>query len=82
MAGVNLSEAVIHACMNRKASSPRLGMNRSDYPQEDPPEWNRYLTVKLVNGEIKTGDAPFKYWLLPPYSDKYEDNYRTHCNLD
>jgi succinate dehydrogenase/fumarate reductase flavoprotein subunit len=82
MASVNLSEAIIHACLNRKASSPRLGMNRIDYPDVDPPEWNKYLTIKLTDGEIKTGEVPFKYWLLPPYSDMYEDNYQNHSNLD
>jgi succinate dehydrogenase/fumarate reductase flavoprotein subunit len=82
MASVNLSEAIIHACLNRKASSPRLGMNRIDYPDVDPPEWNKYLTIKLEDGEIKTGEAPFKYWLLPPYSDMYEDNYQAHSNLE
>ena len=82
MASVNLSEAIIHACLNRKASSPRLGMNRTDYPDVDPPEWNKYLTIKLEEGEIKAGEKPFKYWLLQPHSDEYEDNYQTHSNLD
>ncbi|MFC1841273.1 hypothetical protein ACFL1N_17020, partial [Thermodesulfobacteriota bacterium] len=82
MASVNLCEAVIHASLNRKASSPRLDMYRLDYPEADPTEWNKYLTIKLEDGEIKTGEEPFKYWLLPPYSDRYEDNYRIHSNLD
>ena len=82
MAGVNLSEAIIHACINRKASSPRLDMNRTDYPDADPPEWNKYLTMRQAGGEIKTGEVPFKYWLLPPYAADYDINYQTHSNLD
>ena len=82
MAGVSLSEAIIHACLNRKASSPRLGMNRTDYPDIDPPEWNKYLTIKQEGGEIMTGEAAFQYWLLPPYAADYDKNYQAHNNLD
>ena len=81
LAHVNVSEAIIHACLARKASSPRLGMNRLDYPDVDPPEWNKFITIRQENGEIKTGEIPFKYWLKPPYSAVYKENYKKHNNL-
>jgi succinate dehydrogenase/fumarate reductase flavoprotein subunit len=81
LAHVNVSEVVIHACLARKASSPRLGMNRLDYPDVDPPEWNKFLTIRQENEGIETGEIPFKYWLRPPYSATYEENYRKYCNL-
>jgi hypothetical protein len=76
-----VSEAVIHACLARKASSPRLGMNRLDYPDVDPPEWNKFLTIRLERGEIITGEMPFEYWLKTPYSTIYEENYQKHNHI-
>jgi succinate dehydrogenase/fumarate reductase flavoprotein subunit len=76
-----VSEVIIHACLARKASSPRLAMNRLDYPDIDPPEWNKFLTIRQENREIETGEIPFKYWLRPPYSAIYEENYKKYCNL-
>jgi succinate dehydrogenase/fumarate reductase flavoprotein subunit len=38
------AKIIIHAMLARKASSIPLGLSRIDYPQIDPPEWNKYLT--------------------------------------
>jgi len=81
MAQLNVGEVIIHACLARKASSRPLGFSRLDYPQMDPPEWNRFMTIRQENGDIKTGDLPFNYWLLPPHSPSYEENYRKHSGL-
>jgi succinate dehydrogenase/fumarate reductase flavoprotein subunit len=80
-AQATVSEAVIHACLARKASSRPLDFRRMDYPQFDPPEWNKFLTIRLENGSVKSGELPFNYWLLPPYAATYEENYRIHCSL-
>ena len=40
-----------------------------------------YITVRRENGEVKTGKRPFRYWLKPPYSPTYEENYKKHCAL-
>ena len=32
----------------------------------DPPEWNKFITVRQENGTVKAGELPFNYWLLPP----------------
>ena len=45
----------------------------------DPPEWNKFVTIRQDDGTVKAGDLPFNYWLLPPYESTYEDNYRKHC---
>ena len=29
----------------------------------------------------KTGTLPHRYWLKPPFSSSYEENYRKHCVL-
>ena len=56
------AKVVIHASLARKASSRPLGFNRIDYPQVDPEEWNKFLTIKLENNQIKTGELPQRFW--------------------
>ena len=71
----------MHSSLARKASSLLLDFKRLDYPEVDPPEWNKIVTVRLENGSVKTGELPLKYWLLPPYASSCEENYRKHCEL-
>ena len=47
---ITLGEAIMHASLARKASSNRLGFKRLDYPQVDPPEWNKFVTVQTGQG--------------------------------
>jgi hypothetical protein len=28
----------------------------------DPPEWNKFLTIRLENGKVKTGQRPQNFW--------------------
>ncbi len=56
------AQIIIHASMARKASSFPLGFQRIDYPAVDPPEWNKFLTLKLENGKVKTGSLPQTFW--------------------
>jgi hypothetical protein len=81
LAQANVGEVIIHACLARKASSPRLGLQRMDYPQTDPPDKEAYMTIKLENGEVKTGDLPINYWLQPPFKPTLAENYEEHCDL-
>jgi succinate dehydrogenase/fumarate reductase flavoprotein subunit len=59
---IEYAKVIINAMLERKASSPLLGLNRIDYPQIDPPEWDKYLTVKLVNNKIQFGELPQRFW--------------------
>jgi succinate dehydrogenase/fumarate reductase flavoprotein subunit len=56
------AQVIIHAMLARKASSFALGFQRIDYPTIDPPEWKKYLTIKLENGKVKTGNLPLAFW--------------------
>ncbi len=76
-----VNEIIIQASRARKASSRPLGFKRLDYPETDPPEWRKYLTIKNENGRIKTGYLPLNYWLLSPNAAEYNDNYAKHCQL-
>jgi succinate dehydrogenase/fumarate reductase flavoprotein subunit len=77
---ITLGEAIMHASLARKASSNRLGFKRLDYPQVDPPEWNKFVTVRQDKDEVRAGERPFRWWLQPPYAPTYEENYRKHCS--
>ena len=65
-------QIIFEASLARKASSPLLNFFRIDYPEIDPPEWNKFLTVKLQNNQVKTGELPLKY-----YGDM-KANYEAH----
>ncbi|MGA2106939.1 MAG: FAD-binding protein [Syntrophorhabdales bacterium] len=77
---ITVGEMVIHASLGRKASSLLLGFNRIDYPQR-PKEWNKFVTIKLENNIVRTGELPLNYCLLPPNAPTYGENYRLHCKL-
>ena len=59
---LSYAKIIIHASMARKASSIPLNLQRIDYPTVDPPEWNKYLTVKLENDKVKVGELPMTFW--------------------
>ena len=46
------AQMVLHASLARKASSAALNFHRIDYPEMDPPEWNKYVTIKLENDAV------------------------------
>jgi succinate dehydrogenase/fumarate reductase flavoprotein subunit len=66
------SQVIIHASLGRKASSRHLDFHRIDYPQVDPPEWNKFVTIKLENGKVKVGELPLGYW------GKLKENWEAH----
>jgi succinate dehydrogenase/fumarate reductase flavoprotein subunit len=78
---ITLSEMVLHASLARRASSDILGFKRLDYPKVDPGEWHKFITIKLANNGVRAGERPLGYWLLPPNSPDYEENYRQHASL-
>jgi hypothetical protein len=68
-------EAVTHACLARKAGSAWLGFERIDCLGMDPPDWNKWITIRLEEGDVKVGEKPLQYW------GDLEDNYEKHCGL-
>jgi hypothetical protein len=70
---LDYAEAIMHASLARKASSLHLSFYRTDYPLMDPPEWNKFVTVRLADGKVKAGELPLEYW------GDYAKNYEAHC---
>ena len=66
------AQMVLIASLARKASSAPLNFFRIDYPEVDPPEWNKYVTIKQENGNVKTGELPLNYW------GDMKSNYEAH----
>jgi succinate dehydrogenase/fumarate reductase flavoprotein subunit len=52
---------ILHASKARKASSRALDFRRLDYPDMDPPEWNKFITVRLDGDKVKVGEKPLGY---------------------
>lgn len=67
---LDCNELIIHASLARKASSKPLGFTRQDYPELDPPEWHKFVTVRQEENGVKTGDRPLNYAM--PLDENYE----------
>jgi succinate dehydrogenase/fumarate reductase flavoprotein subunit len=63
---------ILNASLARRASSRPLNFFRIDYPEVDPQDWNKFITVKLEDGKVKTGELPLNYW------GDLKSNYEAH----
>jgi succinate dehydrogenase/fumarate reductase flavoprotein subunit len=66
------AQIIIHASLARKASSRLLDFHRIDYPAIDPPEWHKFITLRLENGRVKVGEKPLDY------AGNLKENYEKH----
>mgnify|MGYP001815278457 CR=1 FL=1 len=66
------AELVLHACLARKASAKYLMFYRSDFPEDDPPPWKKFVTVSRNGSEVSFRELPLDY-----YGDLM-DEYATH----
>jgi len=73
------AEIIIQAMLARKASSVPLNFHRIDYPTLDPPEWNKFLTIKLENGKVKIGELPLTFW--GNLKNQYEAHNRDYTGV-
>jgi succinate dehydrogenase/fumarate reductase flavoprotein subunit len=73
---ITMGELVMKSSLERKASNTILGFTRQDYPEVDPPEWNKLLPIRQENNEVKVRELPLDYHLRTPYASSYEDNYQ------
>jgi succinate dehydrogenase/fumarate reductase flavoprotein subunit len=67
-------QIILQASLARKASSRVLNFFRIDYPEIDPPEWNKFITVQLENNKVKVGELPVDYF------GDLKANYEAHNN--
>ena len=59
---LEVSKLILNACLLRKSSSAPLCFERSDYPEVDPAEDRKFITIRQENGEIVRGEVPHRYF--------------------
>jgi succinate dehydrogenase/fumarate reductase flavoprotein subunit len=69
---LTVGEMVIRACQARKASNSWIFFERMDYPDDDPAEWRKWISIKQENHQVKIGELPLDYY------DSLEENYNMH----
>ena len=72
---IDCSQAIMQLSLARKASSNWLQFKKLDYPQVDPPDWHKFITVKQQDGSVKIGELPINFW------GDIVANYEKHCGL-
>ena len=66
------AQLIAHASLARRASSRWLGFQRLDYPENEPPEWHKFISLKLEDNQVKGGERPIEYY------GSLEENYEAH----
>lgn len=79
---LSLGEMVMQASLARKCSSAYLDFYRLDYPQMDPPEWEKLIPIKQEEGDVKVRDLPLDFHLKAPYATTYEENYQRYSGKE
>jgi succinate dehydrogenase/fumarate reductase flavoprotein subunit len=73
------AQIILHASLARKASSRYLDFYRIDYPELDPPEWNKFITIRLENDKVTIGEVPLDYW--GNLKENYEANNKDYTGV-
>jgi len=68
-------QMIMEGCLARKASNTALGFIRSDYPEVNPPEWQKWVTIKQDQGKVKVDE------LALDYQGDLVKNYKSHSGL-
>jgi succinate dehydrogenase/fumarate reductase flavoprotein subunit len=79
---LTISEIIIHASLARKASSNTLDFHRVDYPEVEPRDWRKFITLKLQDDRVVTSSLPLNYYLSAPYGSTFRENYEAHSGLE
>jgi succinate dehydrogenase/fumarate reductase flavoprotein subunit len=65
------SQIIIEASLARKDSNKYMDFRRIDFPEMDPPEWHKFITVKQENGKVKAETLPLDY------GGNFQENYES-----
>lgn len=73
---LTVSEIIINSCLQRKSSSRALCFDRIDYPDMDPVQDKRLITIKKAEQDIEVGYLPLDYYGdLKKNYEKYNKDY-------
>ena len=73
------AKIIIEASRARKASSVPLNFQRIDYPEQDPEEWNKFLTIRQRDGRVELGELPPDFW--GDMKEQYEAHNRDYTGV-
>ncbi len=76
---ISVGELAIKSSLERKASNSVLDFHRLDYPEMDPPEWNKLLPIRQENNKVAIRELPLDFHLKAPYAASYEENYQRYA---
>ncbi len=76
---ISVGEMIMHSSLARRASSLYLDFYRLDYPEVDPPEWQKLIPIRQAGGKVEVRDLSFNFHLEAPNAPDYEENYQLHC---
>ena len=75
---LSVGEMIFKASLARKASHTGMDFIRLDYPDLNPPEWNKLMPIHQENGKAVTRQVPLDFHLKSPYAATLEENYVKH----
>ncbi len=75
---ISVGELVFKASLARKASMTGMDFIRLDYPEVNPPAWNKLMPIRQEDGQAKTRDLSLDFFLKAPYAESLEENYTRH----
>lgn len=73
---LTVAKLILQACLLRESSSVPLCFKRSDFPQQDPPEDDHFITIRLdEQGRVVKGEVPKDYFgdLKTEYEKRNQD---------
>ena len=71
------AQMIVAASQIRKASSSTLHFNRLDYPQMDPPEWQKFVVIRRGEQEVEASFRPQGFW--GDLEANYRPRYTANC---
>ena len=72
---LDCNRLILQSSLARKACSTQMSFIRLDYPQVDPPDWYKWVTVKQQADRVVIDSLPVDYW------GDLESNYAKHRGL-
>ncbi len=59
---LDVATLILNACLLRKSSSKPLCFTRSDYPEMDPAEDKKFITIRQEDGRVVRGEVAPRYY--------------------
>jgi succinate dehydrogenase/fumarate reductase flavoprotein subunit len=58
---INVCDMILAACKARKASNSWIFFDRLDFPENDPEDWKKWISIKLAENKEIIGEIPLDH---------------------